>query len=36
MYMCFLCLWDSRGDVHHYHHKELPDRVEFTPGKYNV
>ena len=34
--MCFLCLWDSRADAQHYHKKAWPDRVEFTPTRFNV
>ena len=35
-YPCFLCLWDSRDDAHHYVKTEWPARTEFVPGKHNV
>ena len=35
-YMCFLCLWDSQADKHHYSTTEWPSCTNFNPGKFNV
>ena len=35
-HQCFLCLWNSRDDEHHYDQKVCPKRSDFTPGRYNV
>ena len=35
-HQCFLCLWNSRDDEHHYDQKVWPKRSDFTPGRYNV
>ena len=34
--MCFLCLWDSRDDKHHYMQKDWPLRAHHVIGKHNV
>lgn len=35
-YMCFLCLWDSRDDAHHFRRKDWPRRSSLDTGKHNV
>ena len=35
-HFCFLCLWNSRADEHHYLVKNWPARKDLTPGSHNV
>lgn len=35
-HMCFLCLWNSRDDKHHFTEKHWEPRKEFDVGRFNV
>ena len=35
-YPCFLCLWDSRADKHHYLQQHWPARTHLGRGSHNI